>query len=165
MPLTAIAPTGDVIATANGLTLGLAPWTLEHERDEAADALCLGRALRSKGHLEEARRVLGSVVTRRPSLGLALRAELDRIAQDARDAAPAQPARPMSSPRAAPPTDGDLDVDHVVTHARFGRGVVVDVTGRGSAARITVDFSGTERALPASSLRRVGDEGAEPGGS
>lgn len=165
VPLTAIAPTGDVIATANGLTLGLAPWTLEHERDEAADALCLGRALRSKGHLEEARRVLGSVVTRRPSLGLALRAELDRIAQDARDAAPAQPARPMSSPRAAPPTDGDLDVDHVVTHARFGRGVVVDVTGRGSAARITVDFSGTERALPASSLRRVGDEGAEPGGS
>jgi len=155
VPLTAIAPTGDVYATASGITLQLAPWTLDHERDELADVLPLGRALRKSGHSDEARRVLTSVSTRRVVLGLALRDELDGIARDMTAAAPAKAALPLASPRARPPSAEDLDVDDLVTHARFGKGMVVNVEGRGSTARITVDFSGTERVMPAASLQRA----------
>jgi hypothetical protein len=60
-----------------------------------------------------------------------------------------------SLPPKGPPAADELDIDDLVQHARFGRGTVVDAEGRGAGARFHVDFGGTVRILPASSLKRV----------
>jgi ankyrin repeat protein len=71
-----------------------------------------------------------------------------------REAQPAAPAAPLLAPT-RPVATSDLDLDDVVAHARFGRGTVLDVDGTGATARVTVDFDGKERVLPASTLRRI----------
>jgi len=105
-----------------------------------ADGLARGRALVALGRVQDAIAALASVSLPEAA---ALLAELRK-----------QLALQAKRPPAAAP-EGELDLDARVTHAKFGGGKVVDVevTG-GRAVRITVAFDdGSERTLPATSVR------------
>ena len=146
------SPTGDA-RTEDGR---VHPWFIAR-RDESAEWVSLAQSLRSKHP------AIASMICRRLTLEphrRRLKSLLAKVSADlelrANAVSPPKPL-PLRPPgRVAMADDGGFAEGAAVRHARFGQGVVEDVSGTGPRALVTVTFDdGTERRLPASTLSHL----------
>jgi len=153
----AFAPSGDAFAYGSRTHVSVGAWSLDFERDEAAEWLYFVRALIDRRHYALAKLLLERIPVEPHRHALAREVDLQKRSVDSampRASAPPAPLPKTPPKRLAPaPSNGPFSEAQVVTHPRFGQGIVQDVNGEGPAARVTVDFDGTERVLPATSLR------------
>lgn len=153
----AFAPTGDGFASASRTYLRVEAWSLDFARDEAGEWQSFVRSLILAGHYPLAKLLVERipVAPHRQALARAIDSDKRSLAVAMPRPSPPPAPLPKAPPKRVPtaPANTPFAEGQAVVHARFGRGIVEDVDGEGQTARVTVDFEGTQRVLPATSLR------------